>query len=59
MFPEARITVLSNATRAGISSIFDALNLADLNILKLDSAIESTLMNINCPKGNFSLPGLD
>jgi wyosine [tRNA(Phe)-imidazoG37] synthetase (radical SAM superfamily) len=56
--PEAKITVLSNATRAGIPGIFDALSQADLNILKLDSAIESTLMNINCPKGNFNFQGL-
>jgi wyosine [tRNA(Phe)-imidazoG37] synthetase (radical SAM superfamily) len=58
VFPEARITVLSNATRAGISGIFDALSRADLNILKLDSAIESTLVNINCPKGDFNLQRL-
>jgi wyosine [tRNA(Phe)-imidazoG37] synthetase (radical SAM superfamily) len=57
-FPEAKITVLSNATRAGISNIFDSLMLADLNILKLDSAIESTLLQINCPKGNFDFQGL-
>jgi wyosine [tRNA(Phe)-imidazoG37] synthetase (radical SAM superfamily) len=58
IFPEAKITVLSNATRAGISAIFDALIRADLNILKLDSAIESTLLHINCPKGNFDFQGL-
>jgi wyosine [tRNA(Phe)-imidazoG37] synthetase (radical SAM superfamily) len=58
IFPEAKITVLSNATRAGISNIFDALIRADLNILKLDSAIENTLMHINCPKGNFDFQGL-
>jgi wyosine [tRNA(Phe)-imidazoG37] synthetase (radical SAM superfamily) len=58
IFPEAKVTVLSNATRAGISTIFDALNQADLNILKLDSAIESTLMHINCPNGSFDFQGL-
>jgi wyosine [tRNA(Phe)-imidazoG37] synthetase (radical SAM superfamily) len=56
--PDAKITVLSNATRAGIIPIFDALNQADLNILKLDSAIEGTLMSINCPQGNFNLQDL-
>jgi wyosine [tRNA(Phe)-imidazoG37] synthetase (radical SAM superfamily) len=55
LFPEAKVTVLSNATRAGISTVFEALNQADLNILKLDSAIENTLLHINCPKGNFDL----
>lgn len=58
IFPEAKITVLSNATRAGIKNIFDALSHADLNILKLDSAIESTLLHINCPNGNFDFHGL-
>jgi len=58
LFPEAKITVLSNATRAGNKNIFEALALADLNILKLDSAIESTLLHINCPTGNFTLQSL-
>ena len=58
ILPEVKITVLSNATRAGISNIFDALSQADLNILKLDSAIESTLLHINCPKGNFNFQDL-
>lgn len=55
IFPEARVTVLSNATLAGNSAIFEALQKADLNILKLDSAIEETLLRINCPRGNFRL----
>jgi wyosine [tRNA(Phe)-imidazoG37] synthetase (radical SAM superfamily) len=58
IYPESRIAVLSNATRAGIAPIFDALNLADLNILKLDSAVENTLLHINCPNGNFDFQGL-
>lgn len=58
IFPEAKITVLSNATRAGISHIFDALSKADLNILKLDSAVENTMLRINCPNGNFNLEAL-
>ena len=28
---------------------------ADLNILKLDSAIEDTLHKINCPRGKYRL----
>jgi len=58
IFPEAKITVLSNATRAGINNIFEALVQADLNILKLDSAIENTLLHINCPNGNFDFQRL-
>ena len=54
-YPRANIAVLSNATRIGNTDIFNALLKADLNILKLDSAIEETLLNINCPKGNYHL----
>ena len=54
-FPDARVAVLSNATLAGSALTFDALQKADLNILKLDSAIEETLFRINCPSGNFNL----
>ncbi|HJZ38976.1 MAG TPA: radical SAM protein [Bacteroidales bacterium] len=55
IFPLASVTVLSNATRIGDKSIFNALLKADLNILKLDSAIEETLFQINCPAGNYNL----
>jgi len=54
-FPQASITVLSNATLIGDQNIFNTLLKADMNILKLDSAIEETLTHINCPKGNYSL----
>jgi wyosine [tRNA(Phe)-imidazoG37] synthetase (radical SAM superfamily) len=54
-FPDAAIAVLSNATLIGKDTIFRALLKADLNILKLDSAVEDTLAKINCPKGNFRL----
>jgi wyosine [tRNA(Phe)-imidazoG37] synthetase (radical SAM superfamily) len=57
-FPEAKIAVLSNATLAGNFDVYNALLKADLNILKLDSAIETTLRNINCPKGRFGLTAL-
>jgi wyosine [tRNA(Phe)-imidazoG37] synthetase (radical SAM superfamily) len=58
ILPGVKITVLSNATRAGMDNIFEALNQADLNILKLDSAIENTLLHINCPSGNFNYQDL-
>lgn len=58
LFPAARITVLSNATLAGNEKIFHALRQADLPVLKLDSAVESTLKHINCPSGDFSLSRL-
>jgi wyosine [tRNA(Phe)-imidazoG37] synthetase (radical SAM superfamily) len=55
IFPEAKVAVLSNATRIIDKKIFTALLKADLNILKLDSAIENTLTQINCPRGNYNL----
>jgi len=58
LFPEAKIAVLSNATLIGSKHIFDALIRVDLNILKLDSAIENTLKLINCPGGNYNLPSI-
>jgi wyosine [tRNA(Phe)-imidazoG37] synthetase (radical SAM superfamily) len=54
-FPKARLAVLSNATLIGNNRIFNALLKADLNILKLDSAIEDTLLKINCPLGNYRI----
>lgn len=57
-YPNARISVLSNSTLIHKPQIFDALQKVDDNILKLDSAIESTIMKINCPLGNFKLTDL-
>lgn len=54
-YPNATLAVLSNATRIGDPLIFKALQQADWNILKLDSAIEDTWNRINCPKGRISL----
>lgn len=48
-FPEARISVLSNATRINRPEIRNALLKVDNNILKLDSAIESTMRKMNQP----------
>ncbi|MGD2034693.1 MAG: radical SAM protein, partial [Bacteroidales bacterium] len=53
--PDTKIAVLSNATLIGRSEIHNALEKADYNILKLDSANEETIRRINCPAGNFSL----
>jgi wyosine [tRNA(Phe)-imidazoG37] synthetase (radical SAM superfamily) len=54
-YPKTTLAVLSNATRIGNKRIFNALLKADLNILKLDSALEETLLAINCPNFTFSL----
>lgn len=57
-YPQAKIAVLSNATRIGEKNIAEALLKADYNILKLDSASEETIRLLNCPSGNFSLKEL-
>lgn len=48
-FPNAKVSVLSNSTRIDNPAIADALRKADFNILKLDSAIESTMRQIDRP----------
>ncbi len=53
-YPEAKISVLSNATMIGHERVFDALNKVDNNILKLDSAVENTAQLINQPCGRYS-----
>ncbi|MGN1246604.1 MAG: radical SAM protein [Muribaculaceae bacterium] len=49
-YPEAKVSVLSNSTMVGRKNVADALRTVDNNILKLDSAINSTLRLINQPK---------
>lgn len=48
-FPEVKISVLSNATQVFDESVFRGLCKVDNNILKLDSAIDSTLTLLNAP----------
>jgi wyosine [tRNA(Phe)-imidazoG37] synthetase (radical SAM superfamily) len=49
-FPNARIAVLSNATTISRKLIKEALLKVDMNILKLDSAIDSTIKIHNQPR---------
>jgi len=49
--PTAKVSVLSNSTRIDKPHIFRALNKVDNNILKFDSAIDSTMKLMNCPVG--------
>lgn len=53
--PQARIAVLSNATRLHRPAVFDALLKVDDNIQKLDSALEQTVQLLDQPQGRFSL----
>ena len=48
-FPDVKISVLSNSTRIGRKDIVKALEKVDNNILKLDSAIDSTVAIIDRP----------
>ncbi len=48
-FPEARISVLSNGSMLRRKTVRDALKKADMNILKLDSAIPGTVKQLNQP----------
>lgn len=47
--PQAKIAVLSNATMIFKENIVNALKTIDMNILKLDSAIDETMQKINQP----------
>ena len=48
-YPQAKVSVLSNATMAGKPNVAEALKKVDNNILKLDSAVASTMRAINQP----------
>lgn len=48
-FPDVKISVLSNATRAMRPDVADALRRVDNNILKLDSAVTSTMRRLDRP----------
>ena len=48
-FPETKISVLSNGSMIGRRSVREALMQIDMNIIKLDSAIPSTVQRLNQP----------
>lgn len=53
--PAAKISVLSNATQLHREDVVRALRRVDNNILKLDSAFDSTVQLINKPVGSYSV----
>jgi wyosine [tRNA(Phe)-imidazoG37] synthetase (radical SAM superfamily) len=58
-FPDAKVSVLSNATRVHKPHIMRALRQVDNNILKLDSVIEETVRRLDRPTGRlFNVPWL-
>lgn len=54
-FPGAKITVLSNASKAGKPHIAAALKKIEQNVLKLDAGTEETFQKINNPKSGLTL----
>jgi wyosine [tRNA(Phe)-imidazoG37] synthetase (radical SAM superfamily) len=57
-FPKAKIAVLSNATMIGSRRVYNALLKVDNNILKLDSAFDTTVQQLNNPPSGFSVKAL-
>jgi len=54
-FPHAKIAVLSNSTTIGNPAIREALLNVEMNILKLDSAFDRTIMIHNQPRTGFDV----
>lgn len=55
-FPEAKVSVLSNSTMVGKPDVAKALKMVDNNILKLDSAIATTMRIVNRPQSPNVIP---
>ena len=54
-YPEAKVSVLSNATRIGKEAVFQALCKVDNPILKIDAPTDEGVRKINQPTGDYSL----
>ncbi len=52
-YPDASVSVLSNATRLGDKRVFDALRKVDNPILKLDAPTDGLAARINQPQGDY------
>lgn len=53
--PAARVSVLSNATRAGLPEVKAALLRVDNNILKLDTVSDGYIERVNRPTGHYDV----
>ena len=53
--PAAKVSVLSNATQIHREDVRRALKRVDNNILKLDSAFDTTVQLMNKPQGNYTV----
>jgi wyosine [tRNA(Phe)-imidazoG37] synthetase (radical SAM superfamily) len=54
-FPEAKVSVLTNATQIHRPAVFDALMRVDNNIVKLDTADDAYIRLVNRPQGHYSV----
>ena len=54
-FPEARVSVLTNATRIGREEVFQALRLVDNPILKLDAPTTGLVRLVNRPACDYDV----
>lgn len=52
-FPDAKVSVLSNATRLGKEEVFEALKKVDNPILKIDAPSDALASLINQPQGGY------
>lgn len=57
-FPEAKVSVLSNATMTYRHEVVEALKKIDNPILKLDAATDELVSCIDRPSGNYSVAGI-
>ncbi len=53
LYPEAKVSVLSNATRLDDPAVFAALRKVDNPILKLDAADDASVRVVNRPQGRY------
>ncbi|MCP3894057.1 MAG: radical SAM protein [Bacteroides sp.] len=54
-FPQAKVSVLSNATFVHRPAVFAALNIVDNNILKLDTVDEEYIRRVDRPNGRYAV----
>ena len=54
-YPEAKVSVLSNATRVGREDVFRALQKVDNPILKIDAPTDALVARINQPQCDYSV----
>lgn len=54
-FPQAKVSVLSNATMIGRPAVFEALRRVDNPILKIDASSDELIQQINKPMGRYVL----